>query len=552
MIKYFLVNNATRAAAYGIGTYVKQMASILMQKSSQYEICLLDLHSDVKEFTIREESDGIKHYCVPVPQGRGNALLYYKSILFWLDSFLQENEPVIFHFNYSQHFDLIKLLKAKYTKSHILYTIHYLKWCFSLNGNLSRFKALIAGKNPDDEKMSSVQNDFGNDKRLFSLCDDVIVLSKFTYKLLKEYYKINSSKIHLIYNGMKEDDSITKYSGQRSSPKEILFVGRLDESKGVEFIIKAFKKLYEKHKDIHLTFVGDGNFGQYLPMCENVWDKVTFTGKIPREKLEQFFCKATIGVLPSFNEQCSYTAIEMMAHGIPLVATDSTGLGEMMDFTPENMIPIDEKDFDPDSFVEKLAQKMDILLSDAGLRKSTSEKLLGLFQERHHLNCMKTSMNFLFEKNNRQNEFLSSDFLPYLDEECIRLVNDRPSMDMDFIGLTGVGCYLWWRIETLMQQKRKRSLATVERLQKYLVYYIDWVSEVIYREDRDVFSQQFDPKPFDWLFYKLLQCELYKTKVQEIIYETSRQGIDFGETRIKELRTNEILRTALKIYNSNF
>ncbi len=551
MIKYFLVNNASRASAYGIGTYIKQMTSFMRHRSSQYEMCFLDIYSDVKEFALHEDENGIKHYQIPVFEGRNN-LLYYKSILFWLDFYLKNDEPIIFHFNYHQHFDLIKLVKAKYLKCRIVFTIHYMNWGFALHGNLSRFKRITEEIDVEDDKKENVLEDYKKEKRLFSFCDVIIVLSKFTYKLLKEDYKISSSKIHLVYNGMKEDKSITEYTGRKKKSKEILFVGRLDEAKGVEFIIKAFKKLHEKQKDIHLTFVGDGNFGQYLPMCENVWDKVTFTGKISHDQLESFYNRATIGVLPSFNEQCSYTAIEMMAHGIPFIATDSTGLGEMMEYTPENMVHIDEKNFNPDSFVEKLAQKMEILLFDNTIRKKTSRKLLRLFQERYHLDSMKSSMNVLFEKNSLRNGYLSSDFLPYLDEECIRLINNRPVMDMDFVGLTGLGCYMWFRITSLERRNNKASQVICKLLQKHMFNYIDWVSETIHLHEDSAFPHSFDPRPIHWLIHQLLKAELYKTKVIDIICETNRLGIKFGDVNTPSLYKNEILQTALKIYNTNF
>ena len=36
-------------------------------------------------------------------------------------------------------------------------------------------------------------------------------------------------------------------------------------------------------------------------------------------------------MMPSFHEQCSYVAIEMMMHGVPLIASTSTGLKEMVE-----------------------------------------------------------------------------------------------------------------------------------------------------------------------------------------------------------------------------
>ena len=48
--------------------------------------------------------------------------------------------------------------------------------------------------------------------------------------------------------------------------KVILFVGRLDEIKGVSLIIQAFKGIREKLPDAHLLLVGDGNYDKYLPV----------------------------------------------------------------------------------------------------------------------------------------------------------------------------------------------------------------------------------------------------------------------------------------------
>ncbi|WP_032559999.1 glycosyltransferase, partial [Bacteroides fragilis] len=55
-----------------------------------------------------------------------------------------------------------------------------------------------------------------------------------------------------------------------------------------------------------------------------------FIGKISKQKLYEFYQIADVGVMPSFHEQCSYVAIEMMMHGLPLIITNTTGLSEMI------------------------------------------------------------------------------------------------------------------------------------------------------------------------------------------------------------------------------
>lgn len=551
MTRYFLVNNASRAAVYGIGTFLRHMADYINNNQPQYDFCFLDIYSDVKEFTIDEDENGVTHYKVPSYKGSGTNYSYYRCILFFLNSYIKDEECVIFHFNFAQHYDLMRLIKEKYRFSRILFTIHYFNWCFTLNGNLTRFRKMING-NSDEPIKENIQNEFNRNRRMYSLCDGVIVLSKFTYDLLRYDYGIDGSKIHLIYNGMKEDPNIVGYCNEDKDVKEILYVGRLDEIKGIEYIIKAFKQIAFQNEHVRLTFVGDGNFNQYLSLCEGVWDKVTFTGKVAKEKLEQFYRRATIGVQPSFHEQCSYSAIEMMAHGIPLIATDSTGLGEMMDYTPECVVHIDEENFQAEEFVRQLAEKMDQLLSDKQLRGRTSSKLRQLFHERYNLSCMGEAMKDMLAACKLEENGISKEFLSYLDNEMIRLINDRPVLDLDYVGLTGIGCYLWRRIEILRNQDDKTCESTSVMLQEYLIYYIDWVYDVLEKDGKNAFSSCFEPVPLKWLLNNLMNAGFYKTKVDVVMRLILSLGIDIRTENAEDFDVSEISRTALKIYNLNY
>ena len=60
------------------------------------------------------------------------------------------------------------------------------------------------------------------------------------------------------------------------------------------------------------------------------WGKIHFTGRVEKNILYKFYQIAEIGVMPSLHEQCSYVAIEMMMFSIPLIATTTTGLNEMI------------------------------------------------------------------------------------------------------------------------------------------------------------------------------------------------------------------------------
>ena len=142
----------------------------------------------------------------------------------------------------------------------------------------------------------------------------------------------------------------------------VLFVGRLDDIKGVEYLIRAFRSLLKKVPDSRLVIVGDGNFDFCLKECVHIWHRITFTGKLKQKMLRKFYQIADVGVMPSFHEQCSYVAIEMMMHGIPLVGTDSTGLKEMLGSNQKYMMKTSEEANNVSLSVEDLAETLTQLL----------------------------------------------------------------------------------------------------------------------------------------------------------------------------------------------
>ncbi|EGN57809.1 hypothetical protein PRBRB14_18050 [Hallella multisaccharivorax DSM 17128] len=546
MTKYFLINNRSIAAAYGIGTYVEQMIEIFRDNTLSYELSFIDINTDINEFSVDKDQYGLLHYVFPSHKGSYHLSAYYRYILYILSLYIKDDEEVIFHFNYCQYIELISLIKANYKNCRVYYTIHYLRWCFILNGNLTHFRRII-NKVAENETEQIVRSEYEDCKHLLALSDKVIVLSKFTYNLILTDYKISNGKIHLVYNGIKESPSIVPYNGYTEcTTKDILFVGRLDEVKGVEYLIKAFKILLTHGVKAKLTLVGDGDFSRYLALCDGVWDKVTFTGKIAKKDVEKFYNCATIGVLPSFNEQCSYSAIEMMAHGLPFIATDSTGLEEMMDFTPDCLVHIDEENFQPNKFTYQLAEKMELILSNSVLRKQCSHQLYQLYRKRYTFNCMKDAMVNLLNHKRRIRNFLSQDFIPYLDNEAIRLINCQPVLDLDNIGLTGIGCYLWWRIKTL---KNSEDAARRWQLQEYLIYYIDWLFDVVNSLGKEAISTRFEEIPLNWLLNELKTAGFYPTKVYKIYTQVLSFGISLDDKIAKSLDEIDILQTMLKIYN---
>lgn len=551
MIKYFLVNNASRAAAYGIGTYLKQMTNFI-KSMSQYELCFLDIYSDVKEFIVDKDENGILHYRIPPLDSRSKVFLYYRCILFFLSPYIKKQENIILHFNYSQHYDLIRVFKANYSHCKVIFSVHYMDWCFALNGDVDRFRKIIHYADYNDDLRDKVNSGHKKEKQLFSICDKVLVLSNFTYKVIIDDYEISKEKVQVVHNGICElPHKIVEKEIHSELPLNIIYIGRLDEAKGVGFLIQAFGKIHKRNQQIRLIIVGDGVFSEYLKLCRDIRYAVTFTGFIDRDEISDLLNESYIGVLPSFNEQCSYSALELMSAGIPFISTDSTGMREIMERTPENMLHINYRDFKSESFIDELSNKMETLIHDKDLWERSSRKLLSLFYERYSREKLYVSMSQALNSVFISGSNLSVEFLPYLDAEFVRIIDTRPAIDMDYIGITGIGCYLWWRVDLQSSQGNRATLLQSLKLQEYMIYYIDWMFDMLKEEREDAFSPLFEPAPLIWLLMNLKKSGFYKTKVDETcqLIHSIRVDIFFEDDPIFD--TSDITITALKIYNLN-
>jgi len=153
------------------------------------------------------------------------------------------------------------------------------------------------------------------------------------------HYAFPHNKMTVIYNGYSNQkgnidennnkDSFKKQFGFLNDDHIILFVGRIQEGKGIEKLIEAFKQLTNDYENLQLILVGKGELEPFMEQVQDNFGRVSFTGKLTAEQVKQLYQIANIGVIPSEFEQCSYVALEMMQHGLPIVCSDAPGLKEL-------------------------------------------------------------------------------------------------------------------------------------------------------------------------------------------------------------------------------
>jgi len=171
-------------------------------------------------------------------------------------------------------------------------------------------------------------------------CSLVIVNSDYTKN---EYIKmgVNENKfvqINPIPNFVSHisDNEILKKFRRKiteDDSKIILFVGRLVERKGVEYLIKSLPEI--KNKNLHLLIAGEGIILKELKKITTslkLEDKTTFFGSPTYEELGLLYDVSDVFVLPSIidskgeTEGLGLVIPEAMESGLPVIATSVGGI----------------------------------------------------------------------------------------------------------------------------------------------------------------------------------------------------------------------------------
>lgn len=408
MIRLLFVKEEGRAEEYGIGTYCKCFLDFFKEKT-QFDLHVIILRSSedyVKIITI----ENINYYYIPNTfsdnDKEEDKNIYYRNVWYLIYPFIIKDNisNYILHVNYWNHMNIIKLYKKYIPNGKVCFSLHYFDWCFELKGNISLYKKIIDSNNKY-KTYKSILSKHNTERSYLTTVDAIIVLSKCTKEILLDIYKLNPINIHLIYNGLHKSNEIM-YINKSAARNElgftkydniILFVGRLDEIKGLNYLIRAFDLALNTKPNLKLIIVGNGNYDDYINLSPNNSDKIRFMGKIDTNLLYKLYIISDLGILPSFHEQCSYVIIEMFMHGLPVVVSDSTGLNEMVieDINGYH-IPINYIDKNASIDIKLLADKIVYIFNNPNLIRRLSHNSQRIFERRYVLNQMGENIENLY------------------------------------------------------------------------------------------------------------------------------------------------------------
>jgi len=223
---------------------------------------------------------------------------------------------------------------------------------------------------------------FSIDKKLsfkISLCNytkanHIIAISECTKNDFVKHLGIDPKKISVIYPGFDKtlfncERSLNDNDGNTIPKKYFLYVGSSERRKNSDAIIEAYAMVAGK-LDEDLVFVGKATDGENRRTIAKV-EKLGISGRfhkfdfVKEEELPTLYARATAFVFPSLYEGFGLPALEAMACGCPVIASNTSSLPEVVGDAGILIDPLHTEGF---------AQAMEKVAGDAVLRNLLKEK----------------------------------------------------------------------------------------------------------------------------------------------------------------------------------
>ena len=176
--------------------------------------------------------------------------------------------------------------------------------------------------------MHKIYRPFGS--KIFNRADKVVCVSEYEQGLVMSDFGVPEWKIEKIPNGLNLAE-FANLKPERNG-RTLLYVGRLEEYKGVQHIISALPRL----EDFKLEIVGKGPYENDLRELADklgVSERIRWQSDVTREELLQQYASADVFLMLSTHEAYGITVAEALAAGMPCVVASGSALTEFVDGT---------------------------------------------------------------------------------------------------------------------------------------------------------------------------------------------------------------------------
>ncbi|MBF0275794.1 MAG: glycosyltransferase family 4 protein [Nitrospinae bacterium] len=180
-------------------------------------------------------------------------------------------------------------------------------------------------------------------KIIFKVAKKVVAPSNAVKeKLIKENI-VSGDKVQIIYNGVEVKESTPVHAKERKDIIVGCVANFYSEIKGHRYFLEALAQLSGEYKG---ELIGDGILKprmEELAQELKVNDRVRFRGRLGTEEVHRSIAGMDVIVIPSLSESFCLVAVEAMALGVPVVASNVGGLKEIIDNGVSGILTSPEK-----------------------------------------------------------------------------------------------------------------------------------------------------------------------------------------------------------------
>jgi len=183
----------------------------------------------------------------------------------------------------------------------------------------------------------------------------IVAASTIELAELRQLYRADPSRVAVIPCGVDPEvfkpvrlADAREALGRDQCERLVLFVGRIEQIKGIDVLLRALGLLFQRHPDLRsdvcLLVVGGAlDPGDDAPETEKILElrrlvhehrmeaNVAFVGSRDQEQLALYYAAADVCAVPSLTESFGLVALEAMACGTPVVGTRVGGLQTLIE-----------------------------------------------------------------------------------------------------------------------------------------------------------------------------------------------------------------------------
>lgn len=239
------------------------------------------------------------------------------------------------------------------------------------------------------------------EKLIFGLADGISCVCRAANDR-SIFDKYRRKMLPFVYNRMPDysihdrEDFHTQVREELKLPADALvgiYVGRVTKEKGLTYLAEALHKLDEVWPDnFYLLVVGDGNYlAAFQSNCARLTnrDRMVFLGN--RSDVYRYLFAGDFFIQPSLHENHSISLLEAAAAGLPMIATDVGGNGEIVS-DGENGVLIEPRS------AEALESAIQRMLTDTAFRENLSQNSRSLSYPQYTNEAVDRQLEVVYQK----------------------------------------------------------------------------------------------------------------------------------------------------------